>query len=59
VHLLFLEHAQKLALKGWRHVANLIEEDGPALRQLEEARLVVAGIGERATTVTEELALEQ
>ena len=59
MHFLFLQDAQELALQGWRHVANLIEEHRPALSQLEQAPLVVVGIRERTTTMAEELAFEE
>ena len=57
--LLGLQHAQELGLGIQGHVADLIEEEGAMVGQLDEARLVTIGAGEGAASVPEELALEE
>jgi hypothetical protein len=50
--LLLLQDAQELGLQGWRHVADLVEEEGAAVGQLElaaAALAVGAGVGPGAT----------
>src|SRR5207244_7919542 len=54
-----LEHAQQLHLYAERQLADLVQEDGAAVRRLEEALAVAVGAGEGAAHVPEELALEQ
>ena len=54
-----LEGAKELDLGPGRHLADLVEEQGAALGQLEHAFLVRDGPGERAADVAEELALEE
>ena len=54
-----LQHAQQLRLHRQRQLADLVEEQRAAVGQLEQARLVVGGAGERAAHVAEQLALEQ
>src|SRR5690606_25591174 len=49
----------ELGLQARLHLADLVEEDRPAVRELELAGLFRVGAGERALFVTEELALEQ
>ncbi len=54
-----LQGAQHLGLRGQRHVADLVQEEGAAVRQLELALAVLDGAGEAALHVAEELALDQ
>ena len=54
-----LEHVQQLGLERRAHLADLVEQDGAALRQLELALLALMGAGERATLVAEQLGLQQ
>ena len=54
-----LEHAQELHLQGRAHVADLVEEDGAAVREAEAPFAVVDGVGEGAAHVPEQLRLEQ
>ena len=42
-----------------RGVLDLVEEDGPAVGQAEQARVIAGGAGERALHVAEKLALEE
>jgi len=58
-HRVTLEHGQELALQGERQQADLIEEDRAAVRGLEQTRLRMPRVGERAALVTEQLRLEQ
>ena len=48
-----------LACSAERQVADLVEEERAAMRQLEAARLARGGAGERALLVAEQLRLEQ
>src|SRR5690606_29100975 len=57
--LAFLQHAQQLALQVERDLADLVQEDGAAVGELEAAYTVPMRAGERALHVPEELALEQ
>jgi hypothetical protein len=54
-----LEHPQQLGLERERQVADLIEEDGTAVRLLERAGALAERAAERAALVAEELALEE
>src|SRR5206468_4175873 len=45
MHLPLLEDAQQLSLERGGHVADLVEEDRSAVRLLEQAAAVLAGIG--------------
>ena len=54
-----LQHAQHLDLRRRIEIADLVEEDRAAVRHLEAALAVDAGVGERAAHVAEHLALEQ
>src|SRR5687768_15005390 len=54
-----LEDAEELGLRVERHVADLVEEEGAAVRRSEEAFAIAIRSGERAATMTEELALEE
>ena len=58
-HLPLLQHAQQLDLDRDRHLADLVEEEGAALRGLEQAGLGLDRAGERAALVAEQLALQQ
>ncbi len=53
-----LQHAQQLVLLTERDVRNLIEEERPAVGELETADAIRLGVGKRALHVAEELALE-
>src|SRR4029453_8978923 len=55
----FFERAQDLRLQAERQVADLVEEQRPAVRQLEASGLPCHGPGERSLLVAEELGLEQ
>src|SRR4029077_1126044 len=55
----FFEHAQELSLGGQRQLADLVEEEGPPLGQLEAPRLPAVGAGEGPLLVTEELVFEE
>ena len=57
--LLLLEHAQQLGLQRERQLADLVEEQRAAVRQLEASRLARGRAGEGALLVAEQLALEQ
>ena len=54
-----LEGAQQLALHRLGKLAHLVEEEGPAVRRLEEPLLRLHGPGEGAANVPEQLALDQ
>jgi hypothetical protein len=54
-----LQHAQDLGLRGGRHVADLVEEDGAAVALLELAQALRGRAGERAALVPEELAFDE
>ena len=56
---LLLQRAQDLRLQRQRQVADFVEEQRAAVRELELARLPRRRAGERALLVTEELGLEQ
>ena len=59
VDLAFLQHAQELALRRRRQIANLVEQERAAVGQLEPAETAAIRAGERAFFVTEQLTLEQ
>ena len=59
LELLLLEHAQELGLERRRDVADLVEEERAAVRQLEAADLLRDRPGEGALLVAEQLALQQ
>src|SRR5262249_5561119 len=59
VDLVLLQHAQELRLESELHVADLVEQDRAAVRELELAGLADERAGERTALVSEELALEQ
>ena len=54
-----LERPEQLGLQLERQGADLVEEQGAAVRQLEQARLGGDRAGEGALLVAEQLALEQ
>jgi hypothetical protein len=54
-----MQRAQELGLDAGGNLADLVEEDGAAPGDLEEAGLVPHGAGERAAHVAEQLRLEQ
>ena len=54
-----LQHAQELHLHLAGELADLVEEQGAAVRELEATGLLRDRAGERAALVAEELALEQ
>ena len=56
---LLFERAQDLRLQRERQVANLVEEQRAAVRDLELAQLARGGAGERPLLVAEQLGLEQ
>ena len=55
----FLQHPQQLDLKLERQIADLIEEERPALGQLEPPNFPNVRAGEHPAFVTEQLALDQ
>ena len=55
----FLDRAQQLRLQVEPQIADLVEEQRAAGRQLELAELLLVRAGERAALVTEERALDQ
>src|SRR5262249_24422922 len=59
LELSFLEHAQDLGLRLERHVADLVEQQGAAVGDLELSLPRGRRSVERATLVTEELALDE
>src|SRR4029079_19337842 len=59
IELLLLERTQDFRLKPYRQIANFIEEQRAAMRELEAARLAGVRAGERAFLVSEELGFEQ
>ena len=54
-----LEDAQELRLEGGVELADLVEEERPAVGELEPARLRLGRAGEGALLVAEELALDE
>ena len=56
---LLLDHLQELRLERGGDVPDLVEQDGAAVRRLEQARPRRLGVGERALLVAEELRLDQ
>jgi hypothetical protein len=54
-----LQEAEELDLEGRRQLADLVEEEGAAVRRLDAAAALGVGAGEGALLVAEELALEQ
>src|SRR5689334_14631444 len=58
-NLALLKDAEELGLQSERHFRHLVQEQGPPIGELEESLSVLRRAGERASLVTEELALEQ
>ena len=56
---MLFEHAQQFGLQRQWHFANLVQEQRTLVRQLKDASLLRASIGERAFFVAEQFALEQ
>src|SRR5919198_4378781 len=54
-----LQDAQQLGLRRGMHLADLIQEDGPAVGLLELAQLLALGAGESAGLVSEQFAFQQ
>ena len=59
LELALLQHAQELRLRGQAHLADLVEEQHAARRQLDLPGLGLLRAGERAALVAEQLRLEQ
>ena len=59
LELLLLQHAQQLRLQLQRNVADLVQEQRAAVRELEATDALRDRAGERALLVPEQLALEQ
>ena len=59
LELAFLQHTQQLGLECRRDLADLVQEQRAAVRQLEAALAFLGGAGERALLVTEQLRLQQ
>ena len=58
-NLFLLEHSKEMRLYVHRHVADLVEKEGPAFGRLEHAAVIGHRPGEGATPVPEQLAREQ
>jgi hypothetical protein len=54
-----LQYPKQLHLHTRRDLADLVEEDGPAVRQFEAAQSSFRGTGEGALLVAEQFGLEQ
>src|SRR5690606_11450754 len=54
-----LEHPQEFHLQLRGHLGDLVEEDGAAVRALEEALVLPVGAREAAALVAEQLALDE
>jgi len=59
LELVLLQDAQDLRLRARAHVADLVEEQGAAVRLLEAADPLFVSAGERTLFVTEQFGLEQ
>ena len=59
LHGAVLQHAQQLHLHGVRDVVDVVEEDRAALGELEPARPILDGAGERPALVAEQLRLDE
>ena len=59
LELALLQHAQELDLRLGRQLADLVEEQRPAVRQLEPPLAPLHGAGEGPLLVTEQLALDE
>src|SRR5258705_13885359 len=58
LELLLLQDAQQLDLRVERHLADLVKQNGAAVRHLESAHPFVDRAGERALHMPEQLALD-
>ena len=56
---LLLQEPQQLGLERRHHLGDFVEEHRAAVGALQQAALLQPGVGERATLVTEQLALEE
>src|SRR5690242_20661366 len=54
-----LEHVQELRLELRRQLADLVEKECPAVRDLDQSALALARIRERAALIAEQLCLQQ
>ena len=54
-----LEHSKHLGLGPWRELTDLVQEERPSLRLLEDARAVAHGAGECPAGVPEQLGFDQ
>src|SRR5688572_16052768 len=54
-----IEDAQELGLRLGRELADLVEEEGPAIRLLEGSLAPTLGAGEGAALVTEEVRIDE
>ena len=54
-----LQERQQLRLRRQPEIADLVEEQRPAVGDLDQAQLALAGVGEGAALVAEQLALDQ
>ena len=59
LELALLQHPQELRLQLERHLSDLVEEQRPAVGELESSDAIAMSAGERAAHVAEELALEE
>src|SRR5204862_7593284 len=59
LELLLLQHAEQLDLRVGRQLADFVEKDGPAIRELEPSDPSFDGTGERPFDMAEQLALDQ
>src|SRR5207253_9707482 len=59
LELALLEHAQELRLRGWRHLADLVQKQHATCGELDLSRLRLLRAGECAALVPEQLRLEQ
>src|SRR5579862_1391383 len=58
-HLALLQNAKELHLQRHRHVADLVQEQRPAVGRLEQAFVRLYGASERAAGMPEQLRFEQ
>ena len=58
-HLALLQDPEQHPLSGSRQIPDLVEEDSPAVRRLEDSSPVLFGTGEGTTSVTEQLSQQQ
>lgn len=58
-NLAFLQHAQQLGLERQGHVADFVEQQGSAIRGIEQPGTIALGTGKGALAVAEQLAFQQ